>query len=67
MRRKWTEEEYIFYINGVETIRSSWADGVSQVEEQVLVSLCVPDEIEEQDKNFKSEFIVDYVKIYQKK
>ncbi len=63
---EWTEDEYIFYVNGVETVRTSWADGVSQVAEQVLVSLCVPDVIEEQDKSFKSEFIVDYVKIYQK-
>ncbi len=63
---EWTEDEYIFYVNGVESARSTWADGVSQVPEQVLVSLCVPEVIEETDTNFKCEFIVDYVKIYQK-
>ncbi len=63
---EWTEDEYIFYVNGVESARTSFADGVSQVPEEVLVSLCVPEEFEETDTDFKCEFIVDYVKIYQK-
>ncbi len=67
---KWTEDEYIFYINGVESVRSDFADGVSQVEELVLVSLCIPQEMsksKERNKDtFSTEFIVDYVKIYQK-
>ncbi len=63
---EWTEDEYIFYVNGVESARTSFADGVSQVPEEVLVSLCVPNEFEETDTDFKCEFIVDYVKIYQK-
>lgn len=66
---EWTEEEYIFYVNGVETVRSSFGNGVSQVEEDVIVSLEIPDisELEGFDKStFKTEFIVDYVKIYQK-
>ncbi len=62
---KWTEEEYIFYINGIEAARSSWADGVSQVPEQVVVSLEIPSELENKDKSKTSEFIVDHVKIYQ--
>ena len=65
---KWTEEEYIFYINGVETTRSTFGDGVSQVEEQVRVSLCIPtaEELEKLDKEtYNNSFIVDYVKIYQ--
>ena len=65
---KWTEDEYIFYINGVESIRSSFGNGVSQVEEEVIVSLEIPD-ISELDKltkdGFKTEFVVDYVRIYQ--
>ncbi|MBR6360483.1 MAG: family 16 glycosylhydrolase, partial [Clostridia bacterium] len=36
---EWTEDEYIFYINGVETARTSFGSGVSQVEESVIVSL----------------------------
>ncbi len=66
---EWTEEEYIFYVNGVETVRSSFGNGVSQVEEDVIVSLEIPDisKLEGLDKStFKTEFIVDYVKIYQK-
>ncbi len=66
---EWTEEEYIFYINGIETVRSSFGNGVSQVPEQVLVSLEIPDgeKLDSFDKStFKTEFIVDYVKIYQK-
>lgn len=66
---EWTEDEYIFYINGVETARSSFGNGVSQVPEDVIVSLEIPDaeKMEGLDKEtFKTEFIVDYVKIYQK-
>ena len=67
---EWTEDEYIFYINGVETVRSTFGNGVSQVEEEVIVSLEIPG-IEElagfEKDGFKTEFIVDYVKIYQKK
>jgi len=66
---EWTEDEYIFYVNGVETVRSSFGNGVSQVPEDVIVSLEIPEEekMEGLDKEtFKTEFIVDYVKIYQK-
>ena len=65
---KWTEDEYIFYVNGVETVRSTFGDGVSQVDEQVRVSLCMgsAEELAKLDKEtYHSEFIVDYVKIYQ--
>jgi beta-glucanase (GH16 family) len=62
---KWDENEYIFYVNGVETARTSFADGTSKVPEQVIVSLCVPQEINH-SKDFTTEFIVDYVRIYQK-
>ncbi len=66
---EWTDDEYIFYINGVETRRSSFGNGVSEVPEDVIVSLEIPDEtkLASLDKdNFKTEFIVDYVRIYQK-
>lgn len=65
---KWTEDEYIFYINGVETARTSFGNGTSQVEEEVRVSLEVPDAefLEPLDKEtYHSEFVVDYVRIYQ--
>lgn len=63
---EWTENEYIFYINGVETTRSSFGNGVSQVPEDVIVSLEFPDDIDVDKNSFYTEFIVDYVKIYQK-
>lgn len=66
---EWTEDEYIFYVNGVETRRSTFGNGVSQVMEEVIVSLEVPDEskLEGFDKEtYSTQFIVDYVKIYQK-
>ena len=62
---EWTEDEYIFYINGVESVRSSFGNGTSQVPEDVIVSLEFPNDIT-QDKDFYTEYIVDYVKIYQK-
>ena len=62
---EWDENEYIFYINGVETRRSSFADGTSKVAEQVIVSLEIPAEITH-DQDFRTEYVVDYVKIYQK-
>lgn len=65
---KWTDTEYIFYINGVETRRSSFGNGVSEVLEEVIVSLEIPgaDKLSELDKDtYKTEFIVDYVRIYQ--
>ncbi len=67
---KWTESEYIFYVNDVETVRSTWADGVSTVPEQLIVSLELPAELDDKvfnDKNYKTEYIVDYVKVYQTK
>ncbi len=66
---EWTDDEYIFYINGVETRRSSFGNGVSEVLEDVIVSLEIPseEELEDLDKDtYKTEYIIDYVKIYQK-
>jgi beta-glucanase (GH16 family) len=62
---EWTDEEYIFYINGVETARSSFGNGVSQVEETILITLELPDEITH-EKDYTSQFTVDYIKIWQK-
>lgn len=66
---EWTDTEYIFYINGVETRRSSFGNGVSEVLEEVIVSLEIPgeDKLAELDKDtYKTQFTVDYVRIYQK-
>lgn len=66
---EWTDDEYIFYINGVETRRSSFGNGVSEVLEDVIVSLEIPaeEDLARLDKdNYKTEYVVDYVRIYQK-
>ena len=66
---EWTEDEYIFYVNGVETRRSSFGDGVSQVPEDVIVSLEIPEEekLSNLDKDtYQTTYTVDYVRIYQK-
>lgn len=66
---KWTPDEYIFYINGVETMRSSWRDGVSTVPEEVILSVCVPSTTKTFDEifpaDYRASFVVDYVRIYQ--
>lgn len=65
---KWTEDEYIFYINGVESARSSFAKGVCKNPEQVIISLEMPEEIPEEilaDKNYTTEMVIDYIRIYQ--
>ena len=66
---EWTEDEYIFYINGVETVRTDFGNGVSQVEEMPIISLVVPssDKFDLMDKEtYNTQFKIDYVKIYQK-
>lgn len=66
---EWTDEEYIFYVNGVETRRTSFGNGVSEVLEEVIVSLETPDasKLEGLDKEtYNTEYVIDYVRIYQK-
>ncbi len=75
---EWNENEYIFYINGVETGRLS-TGGVSQVPEYLILSCEVAGQngIAHADRHGtgkmsmkpgdKAEFIVDYVSVYQYK
>ncbi len=75
---EWNENEYIFYINGVETCRTS-AGGVSQNPEWLLVSCEVAGDngIAHADRHGTgkmsmepgdtADFIVDYVRVYQYK
>ena len=63
---KWTAEEYIFYINGVEATRSSFQDGVSRAEEYIILSLELPDaEGFTEQPGFTAEFLVDCVRVWQ--
>ncbi len=68
---EWNEDEYIFYINGVETFRTSYG-GVSQNPEYLILSVEMrgEDGIPSQRENApgeEAEFIVDYVRVYQYK
>ncbi|MBR2868122.1 MAG: glycoside hydrolase family 16 protein [Clostridia bacterium] len=68
---EWNENEYIFYINGVETFRTDFG-GVSQNEEYLILSVemrgedGVPSERENAPAD-GAQFVVDYVKVYQYK
>ena len=62
----WTEEEYVFYINGRETTRSSFSKGTSCEAENVIFSLTIPNDEINLSKDTKTQFFVDYLKIYQK-
>ena len=66
---EWNENEYIFYINGVETFRTDFG-GVSQNEEYLILSVEMKgaDGVPSLRENAPAEdtaFIVDYVKVYQ--
>ena len=68
---EWNENEYIFYINGVETFRTDFG-GVSQNEEYVILSVEMQGEdgVASERENAPvegTEFIIDYVKVYQYK
>ena len=68
---EWNEDEYIFYINGVETFRTSFG-GVSQNEEYLILSVEMrgEDGIPAERENVPgddAQFIVDYVRAYQYK
>ncbi len=61
---KWTESEYIFYVNGVETARSAFSKGVSTALEEVIVSLEIPATVSH-TADFSTDMVVDYVRVYQ--
>lgn len=63
---EWNENEYIFYINGVESGRTSF--GVSRVPEWLILSVEIAGENAVPGNRFTGEnltdFIVDYVRVY---
>ena len=63
---EWTPEKYSFYIDGLKFYEVS--SGVSQIEEYLILSMEIPNNLDEIKKTvFPDEFIVDYVRVYQKK
>jgi len=61
----WNESEYIWYINGQETARTSFA-GPCQAPMYLLLSVQVDENIQ-YNEDLPVEFIVDYVRAYQYK
>ncbi len=61
---KWTEDEYIFYVNGKETTKSTFSNGVSTAFEEVIVSLEIPESLQHA-QDYTTSMTVDYVRIYQ--
>ena len=64
----WTDEYYIWYINGVECFRTNYGSGPSQVPEFVRVSLCPPHCTAEEMTRTADQpgtYTIDYVRIYQ--
>ena len=62
---EWNKEVYRFFVDGECSLETAWAEGVSEVPQTVLLSVCVPGE-DIEDKTRKGKFVVDYVRIYQK-
>ena len=62
---EWTDTEYRIFIDGKRVGVSSWADGICTAPQEILLSLEHPGE-EPADKSRTGEFIVDYVRVYQK-
>ncbi len=62
---EWTDEVYRVFIDGECVGVSTWADGVASVEEDLILSLELPGDAPE-DKSLTGEFVVDYVRVYQK-
>ena len=62
---EWNENEYIFYINGVETARTSFG-GVCQVPLYLIISVGVDDRIYD-NEYLPASMVVDYVRCYQYK
>ena len=65
---EWTPTEYVFYIDGQESWRTS--EGVSLAEEYIILSLEVgPKEarIVRKDPDFEDTVWIDYVRVFQKK
>ncbi|NLX94238.1 MAG: glycoside hydrolase family 16 protein [Clostridiales bacterium] len=68
---EWNKDEYIFYINGIESARTSF--GVSQNPEIMILSVevngenAVPSEAIQNNTTYPADYVVDYVRAYQYK
>ncbi len=60
---EWNAEEYIFYVNGVETARTSFG-GVCRVPLYLIISIGVDEKVEN-NGHLPASMLVDYVRCYQ--
>lgn len=62
---EWTPEKYVFYVNGLKFYEVT--QGLSHIEEYLILSMEIPSQPEEiRETVFPDEFVVDYVRVYQK-
>ncbi len=62
---EWNAEEYIFYVNGIETARTSFG-GVCEVPLYLIISVGVNEDVYESE-HLPAKMFVDYVRCYQYK
>jgi len=62
---EWTDEVYRIFIDDECVGVSTWADGVNRDADELIFSLCAPENAPE-DKTLTGEMIVDWVKVYKK-
>jgi beta-glucanase (GH16 family) len=63
---EWLPDRYIFYIDGKKFYKIT--RGISQIEEYMILSMEYPNNLEEAAKSiFPDVFLVDSVRVYQKK
>lgn len=62
---EWNKDEYIFYINGIETARTDFG-GVCQVPLYLIISVGVNEQVYE-NEYLPASMVVDYVRCYQYK
>ena len=62
---EWNSEEYIFYVNGIETARTSFG-GVCEVPLYLIISVGVDENIVK-NEHLPASMVVDYVRCYQYK
>ncbi|MBQ8899023.1 MAG: family 16 glycosylhydrolase [Clostridia bacterium] len=63
---EWTDKVYRFFCDGKMYFETSWGDGVSRVDEEVILSLEHAFSSEGIALDTESEYIIDYVRVYQK-
>jgi beta-glucanase (GH16 family) len=62
---EWTPEKYVFYVDGLKFYEVT--QGLSHIEEYLILSMEIPSKPEEiLETVFPDEFVVDYVRVYQK-